>query len=221
MKERPETKNDTAPANTSRREFLKLSGATAAAVAAGGCGTVAGTVAAGGSKAPYTSKVFERAAELPRPKGPRVVVVGGGWSGLTIAKYLKKEDPKLDVVLIERRETFMSCPISNLWLADLVKLEFLMHSYLDAARNNGYLFFNAMVVDVDRTRRRVYTNAGYVDYEFLVLSPGIDYNYAAIGVKDPESEYALRQNYPAAFIPGSEHLSLKEKLLNFDGGIFL
>jgi sulfide dehydrogenase [flavocytochrome c] flavoprotein subunit len=206
--------------NISRRNFLKATGATTVAAATGGglAGLASGTASAA-TKAP--AAVLGNKADLPKAKGPRVVVVGGGWSGLTMAKYLKKENPKFDVVLIEKRATFMSCPISNLWLADVVDLKFLTHSFLDAAKNNNYTFFNATVVDVDRTNRKVYTEQGYVDYHYLVLAPGIEYNYSSFGVTDPEDEYALKTKYPAGFMPGSEHLSIKNKLDEFEGGVFM
>jgi NADH dehydrogenase FAD-containing subunit len=199
----------------SRRSFLKLSGSGAALAATG---PLAAACAKGG---PATMGTTGKAAELPKATGPRVVVVGGGWSGLTIAKYLKRENPKFDVVMIEKRAMFMSCPISNLWLADVVDLEFIHRSFLDAARNGNYTFFNATVIDVDRGSRRVYTEQGYVDYEYLVLAPGIDYNYASIGVTDPGDVNAMMTNYPAGFMPGSEHLSIKNKLAEFEGGVFL
>lgn len=205
----------------SRRNFIQLTGAVTAAGAIGGCSSLVAGEAKAGSAAAAPAVLTRQAADLPRPKGQRAVVVGGGWSGLTMAKYLKKEDPTLDVVLVEKRATFMSCPISNLWLVDLVDLDFLTHSFVDAAKNNDYLFFNATVVDVDRDKRRIYTEQGHLDYDFLVLAPGIDYDYEAIGVKDPEQLYYLKQHYPAGFMPGSEHLSLKNKLEDFDGGTFL
>lgn len=202
----------------SRRSFLQVSGSTVAAVAAG---LSASALAAEKHDRRPGAVTLGKQANLPRAKGQRVIVIGGGWSGLTIAKYLKKENPKFDVVLIERRATFMSCPISNLWLADVVNLEFIHRSFLDAARNGGYTFFNATVVDVDRTSRKVYTEQGYVSYDYLVLAPGIDYDYASIGVSNPEDEYALKSWYPAGFMPGSEHLSIKNKLDGFEGGVFL
>lgn len=201
----------------SRRQFIQVSGVTLAAAATG----ISLSPASAAPKRSPAAAVLSRKAELPSARGQRVVVVGGGWSGLTVAKYLKRENPAFDVVLIEKRATFMSCPISNLWLADLVDLEFLSHSYLDAARNNNYLFFNATVVDVDRTSRKVYTEQGYLDYDYLVLAPGIDYDYAAIGVGDPADVSRLKTRYPAAFMPGSETLSLKGKLEDFDGGVFV
>ncbi len=199
-----------------RRSFFKISGVTAAAAT---ISVPLSACAAGGI--PHAATVTAKAADLPKAKGPRVVVVGGGWSGLTMAKYLKKEHPAFDVVLIEKRATFMSCPISNLWLADVVKLDFLDRSYLDAARHGKYTFFNATVLDVDRASRKVYTEQGHVSYDYLVLAPGIDYNYAAIGVTDPDDVYALKTDYPAGFMPGSEHLSIKNKLAEFEGGVFV
>lgn len=206
----------------SRRNFIKLSGG-AAGIAGLGISGLAGTVAAqsAGAATHQSHPALDKQAPLPKAKGQRAVVVGGGWSGLTLAKYLKKALPELDVVLVEKNATFMSCPISNLWLTGLVDLEFLTHSYLDAARNNGYLFFNATVVDLDRDSRKLYTDQGSVHYDFLVLSPGIDYNYAAIGVQDPTDEFQLRSHFPAGFMPGSEHVSIRNKLEDFDGGEFL
>jgi sulfide dehydrogenase [flavocytochrome c] flavoprotein subunit len=202
----------------SRRKFIKLSGTTLAAAAAGN-ETFATDTPDWQRRKPVAA--VGRQAELPKASGPRAVVVGGGWSGLTVAKYLKREDPSFDVVLIEKRSLFMSCPISNLWLADVVGLEFMQHSYLDAARNSGYIFLNATVIDVDRVIRRVYTERGYVDYDYLVLAPGIDYEYESIGVNEPETVVELGTRYPAGFIPGSEHLSIKNKLARFERGVFL
>ncbi|RYG06494.1 MAG: flavocytochrome C, partial [Burkholderiales bacterium] len=49
------------------------------------------------------------------PSKAKVVVVGGGYGGATAAKYVRLlSDNKIDVVLIEPQEAFISCPISNL-----------------------------------------------------------------------------------------------------------
>jgi len=210
-------------AKISRRDFNKLS---TGGVALGLGGVVTGTVpsvvrAASGGESVSISGTAGRPAELPGPKGHRVVVVGGGWSGLTIAKYLKVNDPNLDVVLIEKKSVFASHPISNLWLAGLTGLETLVHSYLDAAANNGYIYFNASLIDLDRSARRVFTDQGWLDYDDLVLAPGVDYEYASFGVDDPEAIQLLKTRYPAAVASASEHVSLYHKVNGFKGGIFL
>ncbi|MDD5156772.1 FAD/NAD(P)-binding oxidoreductase [Sulfurimonas sp.] len=161
-------------------------------------------------------------AKLPKNgKGPRIVVIGGGWSGLSVAKRLKQYVPDADVVMVEQRTSFVSCPISNLWLVGGVELEFLSHSFLDAANNNGYTYFNASVYDIDRKKRTVYTNQGSVDYEYLVIASGIDYDYSRWTKGDATLEYELRTKYPAGFQNHGEHETIKGKIKNFKGGNFI
>ena len=161
-------------------------------------------------------------ASLPvNGNGKRVVIIGGGWSGLSVAKRLKQYSPKSDVILIEQRAHFVSCPVSNLWIVDNVKLEYLTHSYLDAAKNNGYTFFNASVYDVDRKNKIVLTSNGDLEYDYLVVATGIDYDYSRWTKGDIELEYTLRTKYPAGFMTHSEHQSIKEKIENFKEGNFI
>jgi len=202
------------PKGVGRRQFLQLSGGTTLAAAAA-------TIGAPGIASAAISGRTNRAADLPASKGPRCVVVGGGASGATIAKYLKKENPDFDVVMVEPNALYMSCFLSNLWLDELIDLATLQHSFCDAARNGGYVWLQGKLIDLDREAKRAYTSEGYIDYQYVVLAPGIDYNYASIGVADPEMVVAMQQSFPAGFKPGSEHLSIKAKLDQFEGGVFL
>ncbi len=231
-------------ADPGRRRMLKGSAALAAGLGLGiGGRNAAAAGGEGGARRPETApasspassdagpssspswrppSAFARQAEVPGFHGSaRVVVVGGGWSGLELARQLKALKPDLDVVLIEKRASFFSCPLSNLWLVDLLPLDVLVHSYHDAARNNRYTWLQAAVVDVDRERRVVWTDQGWLTYDWLVLAPGIDYDYAPFGVTDPGDMQRLRAHYPAAFKPGSEQLTLKRKLEGFDAGTFV
>ncbi|ABB45323.1 sulfide dehydrogenase (flavocytochrome), flavoprotein subunit [Sulfurimonas denitrificans DSM 1251] len=166
------------------------------------------------------SSKTEYKAALPETKNSRVVVVGGGWSGLCIAKYTKVFAPNADVILVEQRHEFISCPVSNLWVVDKVKLEYLTHDYLKAARKNNYTYFHATAIDLDKENQILKTSEGDIKYDYLVFAPGIEYDYSR-WTKDIAFENRLRQEYPAGFIPGSEHMTLKSKVLNFKGGNFI
>jgi NADH dehydrogenase FAD-containing subunit len=159
-------------------------------------------------------------ASIPKAKGPRVVIVGGGWSGLSIAKTITASSPQADVVLVERRQQFISCPVSNLWLVDKVDLDFITHDYLQAARNYNYNYFNATAIGLDKKNRILKTDNGDIPFDYLVLSPGIDYDYSK-WTDDNALIQRLRQEYPAGFIPGSEHMTIKNKIKNFKGGNFI
>jgi len=200
--------------NMTRRDMLKLTGVTAAAAAMTGCGASAGA-------APAMGTAKAGMAPVPAAKGKRVVIVGAGPSGLTIAKYLKKRNKDADVVLIDKRAIFMSGFISNLVATEILPLEFITHDFLAGARNNGYHFLQATVHDVDRKNKTVYTNEGSLKYDVLVLAPGIDYDYSRWTNGDMAMEERLKTEYPAAFIPGSETLTLKSKITDFEGGNFI
>ena len=196
-----------------RRRFLQAS-------VASGLGLVSANSSAESvnSEAPEIGGQYSSPAPIPAKKGPRIVVVGGGWAGLTIAKHLKLANPNFDIVLLDKNNQFVSCPISNLWLADQVSLEFLTHSYVDAAHNHNYLFINATAIELDRDHRKLITTMGSIEYDYLVLAPGIDYDYSKIGIEDPEQEHHLRMHYPAGFNSASEIMAIKHKLHNFRGG---
>ena len=200
-----------------RRDFLKMS----SAAVVGGATVMTGCATAAGSATETAGSIGFKAA-LPKARGPRLVVVGGGTSGLTIAKYAKKEYPAFDVVLVEKRDMYSSCFSSNLWYAGLINLEFLAdHSFLDAARNNHYTYFNATVTGLDRAGRKLVTSEGEIDYDFLVLAPGISYDYARIGVSDAEAITTLRTTYPPGFISTTEHVTIRRKVQEFEGGVFV
>lgn len=199
----------------SRRDAIKLGAITAGAAAVTGCTS---------SKGPNVSTSSSKsgaAAPLPAAKGPRVVVVGGGWAGLSFAKEVKKLAPKADVVMVESRSSFMSCPLSNLWVVGAIDLEFLTHDYLEAARNNNYTYFNATAIGADKANKVLHTSGGDIKYDYLVLAPGIDYDYSGWTNGDLELERRLRTEYPAGFIPGSEHITLRNKVLDFEEGNFI
>lgn len=157
-------------------------------------------------------------ALLPPAKGRRVVIVGGGWGGLSAARHLRDLVPDLEVVLLERNPSFWSCPLSNKWLADRVDGKLLAHDYAVAAKAYGYTFLQADVTDIDREQRRVITAQGALGYDWLILAVGIRYDYAAWFGNDRRAIGHTRENYPCAYLAGSEHPALKAKLTAFAGG---
>jgi NADPH-dependent 2,4-dienoyl-CoA reductase/sulfur reductase-like enzyme len=158
---------------------------------------------------------------LPRAKGRRVVIVGGGWGGLTAARHLRDLAPDLEVVLIERNPRFWSLPLSNRWLANQVETRQIVHDYAAAAQAHDYTFIQAEATAIERDSRRVVTTRGALKYDWLVLAVGIRYDFAAWFGDDRRAIDHARRNFPCAFIPGDELPALKRKLDGFGGGDFV
>ncbi|MBX9592081.1 MAG: NAD(P)/FAD-dependent oxidoreductase [Hyphomonadaceae bacterium] len=142
----------------SRRDFGKLAGAA-------GAGTL--TSVAWGNFA-----IAQGAA--------KVVIVGGGAGGATVAHFVKKEAPNLDVTLIEANVIYSSSFFSNLYIGGFRTLESLNHGYA-GLRRLGIKVVHDFATDVDSTKKIVRTRGGRTyAYDRLVLSPGIDIKYETI-----------------------------------------
>lgn len=185
-------------------------------------GAAAGALSSAALPALAQPMILTPASELvPRGRQRRVVVLGGGWGGLTTARHLREQAPDLEVVLVERNPIFWSCPLSNKWLIDVVDTQFLLHSYTQPAQRWGYTWVQTEVLDIDRAQRRVHTAQGFLDYDWLVVSAGIRVAYEPWFGNDAQAIAYTRSHYASAYVPSAEHLGLKAKVHGFEGGTFV
>jgi sulfite dehydrogenase len=179
----------------SRREFIKWMAAS------GGAAAVAGCAGMGGSSA------------------GRVVVIGGGYGGATASRYLKLWAPDIDVTMVERNDTFVSCPISNLVLGGNTQMSTITMGY-DGLRSRGVNIVRDEVVTVDAGARQVRLASGTaLSYDRLIVSPGIDFNYDSIpGLKSADAQNRVLHAWKA----GPQTAALRKQLEAMrDGGVFV
>src|SRR5690606_425547 len=156
---------------------------------------------------------------LPRRgTGPRIVVAGGGWGGMTAARFLRQHIPEADVVLLERNPTFWSGPMSNKWLIDIVNTVFVYRDMLSPANRYGYTPINTAFNGIEREKKLVLTTHGTIDYDYLILSGGIRDAYEAWFGNDKYAAEYTRRHFPNAYIPNAEMFALKRKFRDFKGG---
>ena len=103
----------------------------------------------------------------------RVVVVGGGWGGLGAVRALAASG-KVDVTLVEPNTSFMSCPLSVLYIAGNAPASDFQLSYavLDKL---GVHQVRERVLEIDRAGKAVRTATQRLPYDYLVLSTGVEY----------------------------------------------
>jgi sulfide dehydrogenase [flavocytochrome c] flavoprotein chain len=179
-----------------RREFLKAIGAGVSTAALAAC------------------------AGSPGRGGPRVVVVGGGYGGATVAKYLAMwGNGALDITLVEPNAAFVSCPLSNLVLGGSKQIADLTVGY-DGLVKRGVRVIaeTATVVDPIRQTVRI-RDQRELPYDRLVLSPGIDFMYDQVpGLGSPEAQAKVLHAWKA----GPQTVALRQQLEAMrDGGVFV
>lgn len=151
----------------------------------------------------------------------RIVIVGSGFGGMAFAKSLRKTYPKAQIVMLEKRDFFISCPLSNAYLGGLKKidLDMLCRDFYETAKTLDYEFIHCEVIAIKRSKKTVYTTKGSIRYDYLVLAPGISYDYKKQFPNWSDSKIReVSQKAPAALITGNEHLALKRQLEEFEGG---
>ena len=95
------------------------------------------------------------------------------------------------------------------------------YRFEDAAKLGEYLYFNAEVTELDRAKQRIETDKGWIDYDILVLAPGVEYDYASIGVNDAKTKAYLNENFPAGFVSINEQQAIIKQLERFKSGLFV
>ena len=177
-----------------RRDFLKVIGAA---------GAVTG----------FGSLVWPMEA-LAAASG-KVVVVGGGFGGATCARYLKRWGPKLDVTLVERDTSYITCPFSNEVLAGNLEMSEITHSYSNIAAQ-GINVVHDEVTAIDAGGKSISLKyGGSMKFDKLVVSPGIAFRWGAI----ENDQAAVQQAMPHSWKAGEQTLLLRKQLKAMrDGG---
>ena len=160
------------------------------------------------------------AAVLTRPAlaqgAAKVVIIGGGPGGATVANKIKTADPAIDVTLIEPKEAYTTCFYSNLFIGGFRSFASITHTY-EGLKKRGIKVVTDTATAVDSTAKTVTLSKGVtVPYDRLVIAPGIDIKYGGIEGYTPEAAEIM----PHAWQGGAQTALLKEKLLAMsDGGV--
>ena len=154
------------------------------------------------------------------PSKAKVVVIGGGYGGATAAKYVRMlSDYKIDVVLIEPQDAFVSCPMSNLVVSGVKQIDYLTTSYVGLSKNHGITVVKDFADNIDTAKKTVTLRGGSViAYDKLVVSPGVELMFGSVeGLQAANTSGQVLHAWKA----GPETVALRKQLEAMpDGGVF-
>lgn len=150
---------------------------------------------------------------IPASKLPRVVIVGGGFGGIELAKKLK--GAPFQVVLLDKHNYHAFQPL--LYQVATAGLE----SYAIASpyralfeRQTNFIFRMTEVTEVAAERKVVKTTLGEVAYDFLVMATGSSTNF--FGMNDVKQHAMPMKSIPQALDIRSMLIQNFEKAANLE-----
>jgi len=144
---------------------------------------------------------------IPAPSYQRVVIVGGGFAGLKLARELKGSS--YQVVMIDKNNYHQFQPLYYQVATSGLEPSAIAFPIRKVFKRSPQMIFRMLeLVQVNASAREIETNAGWLKYDYLVLAIGADTHFFGM---DRIQQYAT----PMKTI--SEALFLRNKLIsNFE-----
>ncbi|MEO5975579.1 MAG: NAD(P)/FAD-dependent oxidoreductase [Chryseolinea sp.] len=147
---------------------------------------------------------------------PRVVILGGGFGGIELAKSLKHT--AVQVVLIDRQNFHTFQPLLYQVATAGVEPSSIVYPFRKIFDDQPNFFFRmADVMAVDTVNKSVETSIGFVTYDYLVVSIGAVTNFygnkeiekRSIAIKNIDDSLALRNTILSNF---EKALQIKDEM---------
>lgn len=152
----------------------------------------------------------------------RVVVIGGGMAGATVAKFLRLwGGAGVEVTLVEQEPRYASNILSNLVLTDAVTMNSLQFDHATLASAYGITVLQGTATSADPVARRVTIATGSgprtLAFDRLVVAPGIDFDYPD-GLRTAQAQALV----PHAWKAGPQTTLLRDQIRAMpNGGTFI
>ncbi|SEJ03036.1 NADH dehydrogenase [Cyclobacterium xiamenense] len=143
-------------------------------------------------------------SNLPQSPHPRIVIVGAGFAGLKLARTLRNK--AYHVILLDKNNYHQFQPLFyQVATAGLEPsaISFPLRKVFHDTPNVTFRMGGAK--RIDQRQNRLYTEIGYIDYDYLVLAMGADTNYFGM-------ENIMKNSIPMKSV--SEALFIRNKIIS-------
>ena len=107
----------------------------------------------------------------------RILILGGGFGGLVVARRLASFKAGFDVTLVDQKDTFDFLPNLPDAIGRGINTEFLSSSIPQIAKKYGFNFVKEEISRVDLKEKKAFGEPVAFGYDYLVISTGSQTNF--------------------------------------------
>lgn len=113
---------------------------------------------------------------IPKSELPRVVIIGGGFAGITLVKKLVHK--KVQIVLIDKHNYHTFQPLLYQVSSSGLEPDSIAYPLRKIIKKEKHAYFRlAEVKHIDAERQEIETNIGTLTYDYLVIATGTKTNF--------------------------------------------
>jgi len=161
---------------------------------------------------------------VPKTNQPRVIIIGGGFGGITLAQSLKKQ--AVQVVMFDKNNYHTFQPLLYQVATGGLEPDSIAFPIRQIfKKQDNFIFKMAEVESVDPECNILYTSLGEIEYDYLVIATGSRTNFFgmtqvqqhAVGMKNIPEALDLRSLILQSFERASneQDLEIKSTLMKF------
>ena len=147
------------------------------------------------------------AMNIPKSNFPRIIIIGGGFAGISLAKELSKKE--VQVLLLDKNNYHTFQPLLYQVSTGGLEPDSIAYPIRKVLKDYPNFFFRlANVEEVIPEKNELITNIGAINYDYLVMATGSETNF--FGNKEIEKNGMVMKSIP-------ESLNLRSLILeNFE-----
>ncbi|MBO0592526.1 NAD(P)/FAD-dependent oxidoreductase [Cellulophaga sp. E16_2] len=144
---------------------------------------------------------------IPKSSFPRIIIIGGGFAGISLAKELSKKE--VQVLLLDKNNYHTFQPLLYQVSTGGLEPDSIAYPIRKVLKDYPNFFFRlANVEEVNPSKKELITNIGAINYDYLVMATGSETNF--FGNKEIEKNGMVMKSIP-------ESLNLRSLILeNFE-----
>ena len=132
---------------------------------------------------------------IPDSSNPRVVIIGGGFAGVSLAKNLKNKN--FQVVLLDKHNYHNFQPLMYQVATGGLEAGSIAYPIRKIVQEHKETFFRMAAVErIDTQNKKVITDIGTIYYDYVVIATGSTNNY--FGNKEIEKNSMVMKTIPEA-----------------------